>query len=69
MQFQEANQKKGAQYFVVNVVPADECAAEAAEEGEVSEPNCSKRFKTVLRPVVRLLYTRWSAAADDERVC
>ncbi len=54
MQFQEAIQEKGAKYFVVNVMTADECVAEAAEEGEVPEPNCSKRFKTVLHPVVEL---------------
>ncbi len=50
MQFQEATQEKGAKYFVVNVnvnvMTADECAAEAAEEGEALEPNCSKCFNT-----------------------
>ncbi len=54
MQFQEAIQEKGTKYFVVNVMAADECVAEAAEEGEVPEPNCSKHFKTVLHPVVEL---------------
>ena len=48
MQFQEAIQEKGANYFVVNVMTADECVAEAAEEGEVLEPNCNKCFEAVL---------------------
>lgn len=52
MQFQEAIQEKGAKYFVVNIMAADECDAEAAEEDEVPEPSCNKRFKTVLHPVV-----------------
>ena len=53
MQFQEAIQEKGANYFVVNVMTADEYVAEAAEEGEVPEPNCNKRFEAVLHPVVQ----------------
>ena len=32
---------------------ADECVAEAAEEGEVPEPNCNKCFEAVLHPVVQ----------------
>ncbi len=48
---------------------ADECVAEATEEGEVPGPNCSKRFKTVLHPVVAILFpyvfaelTPWATA-------
>ena len=53
MQFQEEIQEKGANYFVVIVMTANECVAEAAEEGEVPEPNCNKCFEAVHHPVVQ----------------
>ena len=52
MQFKRAIKVKGSKYFVVNVMVSEEPAAEVAEDGELPEPNCSKRFKVVLDPVV-----------------
>ena len=52
MQFQEAIKEKGSRYFVVNVLNAEGAVAEAAEDGEIPEPNCNKRFKSALHPIV-----------------
>ena len=51
MQFWEAVQEKGSKCFVVNVMAASEPVA-VGEEGEIPEPNCNKRFESVLHPVV-----------------
>ena len=50
--FKHAVRHKGSETSVVDVMTADEPAADDTEEGEITKPTCNKRFKPMLHPVV-----------------